>query len=33
MVFVSGTTAQGPMGLVGAGDPGAQARFIYKMFE
>ncbi len=27
-ILVSGTTATGPEGLVGAGDPAAQARFI-----
>lgn len=33
MIFVSGTTAHGPNGLVGAGDPAAQARFIYEKIE
>ena len=33
MVFVSGTTAHGPNGLVGAGDPAAQARFIFEKIE
>jgi enamine deaminase RidA (YjgF/YER057c/UK114 family) len=32
-VLVSGTTAMGPEGLVGAGDPAAQARFIVKKIE
>jgi len=32
-VLVSGTTAMGPEGLVGAGDAAAQARFIIKKIE
>jgi enamine deaminase RidA (YjgF/YER057c/UK114 family) len=32
-VYVSGTTATGPEGLVGAGDPGAQASFILDKIE
>lgn len=32
-ILVSGTTAHGPNGLVGAGDPAAQARFILDKIE
>jgi enamine deaminase RidA (YjgF/YER057c/UK114 family) len=32
-ILVSGTTATGPEGLVGAGDPAAQARFILDKIE
>ena len=32
-ILVSGTTAVGPDGLVGAGDPAAQARFILDKIE
>lgn len=32
-ILVSGTTATGPDGLVGAGDPVAQARFIIDKIE
>ncbi|MBK9711446.1 MAG: RidA family protein [Kouleothrix sp.] len=32
-ILVSGTTATGPDGLVGAGDPAAQARFIIDKIE
>ncbi len=32
-ILVSGTTATGPEGIVGAGDPAAQARFILDKIE
>lgn len=32
-ILVSGTTATGPEGLVGAGDPAAQARFIFDKID
>ena len=32
-ILVSGTTATGPNGVVGAGDPAAQARFILDRIE
>lgn len=32
-ILVSGTTASGPDGVVGAGDPAAQARFIFDRIE
>ncbi|MCS7221328.1 MAG: RidA family protein [Anaerolineae bacterium] len=32
-ILVSGTTAAGPNGVVGAGDPAAQARFILDRIE
>jgi enamine deaminase RidA (YjgF/YER057c/UK114 family) len=32
-ILVSGTTATGPEGVVGAGDPAAQARFILDRIE
>jgi len=32
-ILVSGTTATGPEGVVGAGDPAAQARFIVDKIE
>jgi enamine deaminase RidA (YjgF/YER057c/UK114 family) len=32
-ILVSGTTATGPAGVVGAGDAGAQARFILDTIE
>lgn len=32
-ILVSGTTASGPDGVVGAGDPAAQARFILDQIE
>lgn len=32
-IYVSGTTASGPQGLVGGNDPAAQARFILDKIE
>jgi enamine deaminase RidA (YjgF/YER057c/UK114 family) len=32
-IWVSGTTATGPDGLVGGDDPAAQARFIFEKIE
>ena len=32
-IYVSGTTATGPDGLVGGNDPAAQARFIFDKIE